>query len=780
MLRFMRQDNPRLRDTLWVTVCVGFVFVVISNASSAEDLNSRGLQAYKNLCADCHGENGEGVEGASESPLHGTRSLEDLTRIIVQTMPEGDPEACIGEEAEAVSRYIYDAFYSPASRLGTSANRVQLSHFTKQQYAIAVSDIISMSRGNAAANKIWKKGGLKGIYYNGRRHDNKEKKIERIDPVIDFDFEEGTPGEEIENKEEFAIRWQGSIWAEEDGDYEFIMITENGARLWLNDNENSLIDEWTASHGPPRENRATIRLIGGRGYPIRLDMFKFKDKRSSMILKWKPPHGPEEVIPSTVLSEQGTYEIFVPTTTLPADDRVFGYERGISVSKDWHAATTSGALEVASYVANNIDRLAKTREQDEDRAEKTQNYCEKLVELALGRPLTDSDKKFYVGQFFEGEEHLDAAIKRCVLLTFKSPKFLYPTIEQSPPDDFDRATRLALALWNSVPDKALFEAATKGQLKTPEQITAHAKRMLDDPRAHKKMRDFLHVWLQLNDKEVGAKNEELFPDFDPLVLADLRRSLNMQLDEVVWSDSSDFRQLLLAEEVFLNARLAKIYGVEREFEAEFEKVRFEPEHRAGVVTHPYLMASLAFHDLSSPIHRGVFVTRRLLGRNLNPPPQATEFKDGDFQHGMTTREKVAVMTEPAACMSCHNVINPLGFSLEHFDAIGRFRDREEDKPIDASAIYVSEFGEEVKFNGAKDLARFISENRTAHGTFVDQLFHETIKHPIDAFGVGTRENLIEKFEQSGYNIRELWLEIAKVSTLHRHSPESEGSDVAQN
>jgi hypothetical protein len=126
------------------------------------------------------------------------------------------------------------------------------------------------------------------------------------------------------------------------------------------------------------------------------------------------------------------------------------------------------------------------------------------------------------------------------------------------------------------------------------------------------------------------------------------------------------------------------------------------------------------------------------------------------------------------------VINPLGFSLEHFDAIGRFREQEADKPIDATAIYVSEFGEEVTFQGAKDLARFISENKTAHGAFVDQMFHETIKHPINAFGEGTRENLIETFENSGYNIRELWLEIAKVSTLHRSSTESEGSDVAQN
>jgi len=140
-------------------------------------------------------------------------------------------------------------------------------------------------------------------------------------------------------------------------------------------------------------------------------------------------------------------------------------------------------------------------------------------------------------------------------------------------------------------------------------------------RARAKVREFLLQWLKVEHSPDLAKDPKQFPDFDKALASDLRTSLELFLDDVVWGDSSDFRQLLLADSLFLNGRLAKFYGVDLPADAPFQKVTHEPRERAGVLSHPYLMATFAYTSTSSPIHRGVFVARSVLGRSLRPPPQ---------------------------------------------------------------------------------------------------------------------------------------------------------------
>ena len=142
---------------------------------------------------------------------------------------------------------------------------------------------------------------MKASYYDAKNFNRKKRVIERNDPRVVFDFKEASPEEGKIGNEEFAIQWQGSILADETGDYEFCVTTENGMKLWVNDMEQPLIDAWVASGGL-QEHRATVRLLGGRVYPIRLDFFKFKSKTASVKLAWIPPHRAEEVIPARNLS----------------------------------------------------------------------------------------------------------------------------------------------------------------------------------------------------------------------------------------------------------------------------------------------------------------------------------------------------------------------------------------------------------------------------------------------------------------------------------------------
>ena len=157
--------------------------------------------------------------------------------------------------------------------------------------------------------------------------------------------------------QEFRVNWQGSLLAPETGEYEFLVRTENATRLWVNDNARPLIDALVKS-GNDTEYRGSIYLLGGRVYPLRLELSRGKEKTSSITLEWKLPRRAFEVIPRRNLSPSAFPETFVLQTPFPPDDRSVGYERGTSVSKAWDQATTDAAIEVAGYVVAHLKELA--------------------------------------------------------------------------------------------------------------------------------------------------------------------------------------------------------------------------------------------------------------------------------------------------------------------------------------------------------------------------------------------------------------------------------------
>jgi hypothetical protein len=177
------------------------------------------------------------------------------------------------------------------------------------------------------------------------------------------------------------------------------------------------------------------------------------------------------------------------------------------------------------------------------------------------------------------------------------------------------------------------------------------------------------------------------------------------------------------------------------------------------------MASFAYTSTSSPIHRGVFVARSVLGRSLRPPPDAFTPLAPDLHPDLTTRDRVALQTSPESCMSCHSMINPLGFALESFDAVGRLRAEEKGKPIDATGWYQPPTGDSVEFSGVRDLAAFLVGSEETHAAFTQQLFQHMVKQPIHAFGPERLSELQKSFEANNFHIRKLVVEIVSVSAL---------------
>jgi hypothetical protein len=294
--------------------------------------------------------------------------------------------------------------------------------------------------------------------------------------------------------------------------------------------------------------------------------------------------------------------------------------------------------------------------------------------------------------------------------------------------------------------------------------------MIPDLRTEAKVRDFYRQWLQLDRLHELSKDRRRFPEFDDAVVSDLRTSLDLFLEDVTWSEASDFRQLLLAESVYLNGRLARLYGADLPADAPFQKSPVGPPKPAGILTHPLLLAGLAYDAASSPIHRGVFVARSLLGKRLRTPPEAVTPLPAELHPELTTRERVALQTRPQSCQTCHATVNPLGFALEHYDAVGRFRETENGRPIDASGSYGALGGEAVQFKGARELAEFLAKNEETHAAFVQHLFHYVVKQPVRAYGVDRPEILRNDFARGGYNIRRLLAQVVATSALQGRTP----------
>jgi len=704
--------------------------------------------------------------------LKGKRSVAELTDFIAKSMPPGKVHV-EAADAKKLGTFVYNSFYSPLAQERNRPARVSLLRLTVNQYRNSVMDLISIPHQPVPTENP---GGLYGEYFKGRDQNSNNRAFKRIDPEVNFDFGNQAPGKEGFDAHFFSIAWQGDVLAPDTGEYEFLVRSDQSCLLYVNGWKKPLIDAQVRSSNS-NDFKATIHLIGGRAYPIRLvfvkagqgvdNTAKTKEKppvKAFVQLLWTRPQHATEPIPSFCLFTQTDVPSFVPSTTFPPDDRSMGYERGSSVSREWDEATTNAALEVATYVTDNLADVTGAQENAKDRKDRLISWSKHFVERAFRRPLTPDLEQKYVSRSFDVAATLEGAIKRVVILALKSPRFLYREIPFGPrPDRYTLASELSFNLWDTLPDFELMRAAEAGELDQEDGLSRQIQRMANDPRAWAKLRGFLLHWLKVDEVPDIVKEPKHYPDFDVAVASDLRTSLELFLQQKAWKGNSNYRDLMLSPDQFINGRLAKIYGVNLPPNSPFQPVQMDPNERIGVITQPYLLTRFAYLDGSSPIHRGVLILRNLLGRMLNPPPAAFAPLAANLHPDMTTRQRVALQTSPEMCNACHGIINPLGFTLEKFDAIGRIRSTDNGKSIDCSGSYEPILGQAVEFRGAVDLAKYLANSDESHSAFVEKLFQHLTQQPVLAYGPNTLNRLKARFSENSYSIRSVMAEIAKVA-----------------
>jgi mono/diheme cytochrome c family protein len=327
------------------------------------------------------------------------------------------------------------------------------------------------------------------------------------------------------------------------------------------------------------------------------------------------------------------------------------------------------------------------------------NACAKQIVSTLARrayrqPVTDADLKTVMSFYESGSKDggFEAGIETALQRILASPKFIF-RVERDPAGlppvhrigDVELASRLSFFLWSSIPDDELLNVASRGQLQNPAVLETQVRRMLADPKAEALVTNFAGQWLHLRNVPNVLPNSDLFPDFDDNLRQSMRRETELFFESVIHEDRGVL-DLLTADYTFVNERLARHYGIPDIYGSRFRRVAIADDARRGLLGQASILAVTSHAERTSPVVRGKFVLENILGNPVPPPPpDVPALKEtAAGEKPKTMREQMAEHRANPACATCHKVMDPIGFALENFDAVGAWRTREAGGAIDAS------------------------------------------------------------------------------------------------
>lgn len=321
----------------------------------------------------------------------------------------------------------------------------------------------------------------------------------------------------------------------------------------------------------------------------------------------------------------------------------------------------------------------------------------RLARRAYRRPVTEADTERLIKFFREANERdgFDAGIEAALGAMLTSPSFIFK-IEREPKDaapgkpyevsELELASRLSFFLWSSIPDDDLLALAERGKLREAGVLESQVKRMLADAKAESLVTNFAGQWLHLRNLDAITPDGRLYPDFDDNLRKAMRMETETHFRHLIADDRSAL-DLLRADYTYLNERLAKHYGIPHVYGSRFRRVDLpEGSHRGGLLRHASVLTVTSYATRTSPVIRGNWVLENILGSPAPPPPENVPALDDTTvaAANQTVRERLNRHREDPACASCHNLMDPVGFSLEQFDAVGRWRTREAGRPVDAA------------------------------------------------------------------------------------------------
>ena len=394
-----------------------------------------------------------------------------------------------------------------------------------------------------------------------------------------------------------------------------------------------------------------------------------------------------------------------------------------------------------------------------------------LARRAYRRPVTDADietlLRFHRAGQVEG--NFERGIQEALTRLLVSPEFLF-RVERDPENvqadavyqisDLELASRLSFFLWSSIPDDELLDVAVAGDLRKPAVLDAQVRRMLADRRASALAKNFGGQWLHIRNLQAVDPDASAFPDFDDNLREAFQRETELFLESQVREDRP-LQELLTATYTFVNERLARFYGIRNVYGVHFRRVPLSDPNRAGLLGHASILTVTSYATRTSPVVRGKYLLDNILGAPPPPPPANVPPLEEAGEAGQplaSMRERMAAHRENAVCATCHMRMDPLGFALENFDAIGRWRTMEGTSEINASGV----LPDGTPFSGPEEFRQVLLSRRDQFvRTFTEKLLTYALGRAVQYYDMPAVRTILRDAGAANYRWSSLILGIVE-------------------
>ena len=410
-----------------------------------------------------------------------------------------------------------------------------------------------------------------------------------------------------------------------------------------------------------------------------------------------------------------------------------------------------------------------------------------VARRAYRRPVTDDEVERLLGFFRTGRRDgtFDTGIELALERVLVDPNFLF-RIERDPVNqpagtayrisDLELASRLSFFLWSSIPDDELLDLAVGRRLREPAVLTQQVRRMLADPRSRALVENFGGQWLQLRNIAGVTPNARLYPEFDELLRRAFLQETELFIESTIREDRSVL-DLLTADYTFVNERLARHYQIPDIYGAHFRRITFTDDaRRGGVLAHGSLLTVTSYPNRTSPVLRGKWLLENILGAPTPPPPPNVPTLPNRSEGTASVRERLEQHRQNPVCATCHSQIDPLGFALENFDGVGKWRTtNEEGAPIDAKGAFPTG----AEFEGLTGLQTFLLENRqlVVEG-IVQKLLLYALGRELGVHDLPTVRRIEQSAASSDYRWSSLILGIVESTPFQMRMPLSQEATLS--
>ena len=408
-----------------------------------------------------------------------------------------------------------------------------------------------------------------------------------------------------------------------------------------------------------------------------------------------------------------------------------------------------------------------------------------LMRRAYRQPVTESELQRVMAFYKTGknfEEGVETALERILA----SPKFVF-RVERDPADaapgsiyrisEVELAARISFFLWSSIPDDELLQAASDGMLKNPAVLERQVRRMLADPKAGALTANFAGQWLHLRNTRNIFPNSDLYPDFDDNLRQSLKRETELLFESIVHEDRG-VMDLLTADYTFVNERLARHYGIPDIYGSQFRRVKITDDARRGLLGQGSILATTSHAERTSPVLRGKFILENILGTPVPPPPPDVpplkETAAGEKPRGM--KQQMTEHRANPACAVCHQVMDPIGFALENFDAVGAWRTHDGAAAIDASG----QLAGGTKVDGVASLRQaLVSQPDQFAFALTEKLLTYALGRGLDYRDMPVVRGIVKDAGRNGYRFSEIVMGIVRSTPFQMRSAAPEGVRTAK-